>query len=84
MVLCTETIAISLLSQHHKTAPMAPYFMCPNCQCLLTDAISLRCGHRFCQNCYSQLSSSMISQKQQTCPVCERHVVCIEHFAHLE
>ncbi|XP_008064720.1 tripartite motif-containing protein 6 [Carlito syrichta] len=46
---------------------------CPICLELLTEPLSIDCGHSFCQACITQNSDkSMISQEgESSCPVCQ-------------
>ncbi|KAF5918711.1 hypothetical protein HPG69_005747 [Diceros bicornis minor] len=44
---------------------------CPICQILLTEPLSLDCGHSFCQSCITaEKKESKISQEESSCPVC--------------
>uniref|UniRef100_A0A8C9P3Z0 Tripartite motif-containing protein 5 n=1 Tax=Spermophilus dauricus TaxID=99837 RepID=A0A8C9P3Z0_SPEDA len=44
---------------------------CPICLDLLTQPLSLDCGHSFCQACITSNYESMMSQKgESSCPVC--------------
>ncbi|KAM5184643.1 tripartite motif-containing protein 5-like [Callospermophilus lateralis] len=44
---------------------------CPICLDLLTQPLSLDCGHSFCQACITSNYESMMSQKEESsCPVC--------------
>ncbi|XP_077902709.1 tripartite motif-containing protein 5 isoform X2 [Ictidomys tridecemlineatus] len=45
---------------------------CPICLDLLTQPLSLDCGHSFCQACITSNYESMMSQKgESSCPVCQ-------------
>ncbi|XP_019523977.1 PREDICTED: tripartite motif-containing protein 5-like isoform X5 [Hipposideros armiger] len=43
---------------------------CPICLELLTDPLSLDCGHSFCQACITANKESVNSHGENTCPVC--------------